>query len=170
MSKALSPSAIQNTAEFNNSLYFVEVADDVTIEDVLRPVFWAHHTRRIEKNNRVSVVRADGAFDVDLRAIEVGVGFIKMRVLRLWEDEAAVKERAERAQAEATGDGVEALPTEYKITASGRGFNVTFMPTDAKIATGIKTRGEAVNAAKTHAKNAGIAWPDAAPATPTPGD
>jgi hypothetical protein len=171
MSKTLVASAIQHTAEYERSHYHVQVDDDVSIADVLVPAFWSNHTRALKRFDVIDVIRADGMFDITLRVTEVGIGYVKTRPLRIWEDPAAAVAAEEIAKAAAGGEANEPVPPEYKITPMGKGgFAVTFVPADAKIAQGKKTRGEAVLAAKEHAKNAGIAWPDAAPATPTPGD
>lgn len=171
MPKTLVASAIQHTAEYVRSHYHVQVDDDVTIADVLVPAFWSNHTRSLKRFDVIDVLRADGMFDITLRVLETGIGYVKMRPLRIWEDEASAQAAKEAAAAEAGAEANEALPPEYKITTAGKGgFAVTFVPADAKIAQGKRTRAEAVLAAKEHAKNAGIAWPDASPATPAPGD
>lgn len=171
MPKSLVASALKNTAEYARSHYHVVVDDDVTIPDVQVPAFWSNHAATLKRFDVIDVLRADGMFDITLRVIETGIGYVKTRPLRIWEDEASAQAAKEAAKAAAGENGNEPLPPEYKITTAGKGgFAVTFVPADAKIAQGKKTRAEAVLAAKEHANNAGIAWPDASPATPAPGD
>lgn len=171
MTKLLQASALHHTADFVRGYYHAEVDNDVTLADIIRPAFWAHHTAKLRKHSIVDLIRADGSLDVQVRVTEVGVGYAKVRVLRQWEDEDVVAERQalEAAVAQDDGGAIQ-LPEEYKIT-SGRGaFSVVFIPTDTKIATGLKTRGLAVKAAREHAEKVGVAWPvpPAPPANPEP--
>ena len=167
-SKTLPASAMHNTADYERQAFHVVVEDHVTLEDIVRPAFWAHHAAKVKKLALIDVVRADMTLDVQLRVIDVGVGYIKVRPLRIYEDKQAVKER--KAAQDAGQDADEAaaaikLPEEYKITATGKGgFTVTYLPNDAKIATGKRTRLEAIAVVKDHAEKAGIAWPEATPA------
>lgn len=175
MSKDLPSKELYHTADYNRSAYHVTVDDDVSLSDIERPAWWCHHSAKLKANDLVDLVRADGAFDVQVRVTHVGTGFVKVRVLRKWVDEAFEKEQKAQAAAGAAKSGttdddvIPPLPEEYKITKGGKGWVVTFMPTDAKIAQGKKTVAEAVEAAKEHATQAGIAWPDATPAESTPG-
>ncbi len=160
----LPASALHRSAEYERSYWHVVVDDTITLDDLMRPAFWAHHANKLQRGHLVDVVRSDMTLDVQLRVLEAGVGFVVMRPRIVFEDEGAVAERQARAAIDA-GEAVEmVLPEQYKITHTGRGgFTVTYVPTDAKIVTGKKTRAEAYAAAKDHAQKAGIAWPDAKP-------
>lgn len=175
MSKDLPSKELYHTADYNRSAYHVVLEDDVSLSDIERPAWWCHHSNKLKPFDIIDLVRSDGAFDVQVRVVKVGTGFVKVRFLRKWVDEAFAKEQKAKAAAgdaksgAADDDTVPPLPSEYKITKGGKGWVVTFMPTDARIAQGKKTVAEAVEAAKEHATQAGIAWPDATPAESTPG-
>jgi len=170
--KTLPASAFSNnTADYARGYFHAVVDDSVTLDDLLTPAFWAHHTRSLTKMTLVDVVRQDMTLDVQLRVIETGIGYVRMRPLRVFEDEVRAKEMADAAAATAGTDADEVkLPAEYKITTAGKGgFTLTFVPSDAKIGEKIKTEAAAVQMAKDHAAIAGIAWPEPAPAETPPG-
>lgn len=157
MQKVLIATALYNTADYDRPYFHVTVPNDVTLEDLQRPAFWAHHTTKLKVGALIDVVRENLSLDVQLRCLGAGVGFAKMRVLREWED----KEVAKSVANEATGAEPEtALPPEYKITVSRGSFTLTYVPTDIKLESNLKTRAAAVAAAKAHAATAGITWPD----------
>ena len=169
--KTLSASAFSNnTADYARGYFHAVVDDTITLDDLLTPAFWAHHTRSLTPMTLVDVVRQDMTLDVQLRVLETGTGYVRMRPLRVFEDEVRAKEMAAVAAAKDEVSAGVKLPVEYKITSAGKGgFTLTYVPTDAKIAEKIKTHGAAVQMAKDHAKIAGIAWPEPAPAEATPG-
>lgn len=157
--------ALSQAADYARQSWHVVVDNDVTLEDVLRPSFWAHHANKIQKFALIDVVSQDMTLDVQLRVLETGTGYVVTRVRIEFQDaDKAAERKAEAAAADAGAADTVALPDEYKISMGKGGFVVTYVPTDAKIATGKKTRAEAVTEAKAHATKAGIAWPDAAPA------
>lgn len=160
--KTLPANALSQTADYARPYFHVVVDDTVTLKDLLTPAFWAHHARALQKpGGLVDVIRSDLTLDVSLRVLEAGVGYVRMRPLRVYEDKERAKEIAGASSDNADAADIK-LPDEYKITTTGRGgFTVTFVPNDAKIATSLKTRAAAVQAAKDHAKSAGIAWPEA---------
>jgi|SRR5215217_8474301 len=162
--KTLSGGAMTQAAEYTRQSWHVVVDDDVSLADILVPAFWAHHAQKVKPGALIDVVNHDYSLDVTLRVLAAGIGFVKVRAIRVHEDAEVVAERTARA-AEDAGDAEKmVLPEQYKITATGRGgFTVTYVPNDAKIATGKKTRADAVAVAKEHAANAGIAWPEATP-------
>jgi hypothetical protein len=163
--KVLSASALNATADFTRDSYHVEVNNDVTLDDILRPAFWAHHMRKLKKNALIDIVRADGSLDVQVRVTDVGLGFATVRPLRVWEDPEVAAARAATEQAvEAHNATDTAIPSEYKISHNARtGFTVTYLATGETISKGHKLRGDAVNAVRAHATKAGIAWPEPEP-------
>lgn len=163
--KVLSATALNHTADYSRDSYHVEVDNDVTLEDILRPAFWAHHIPRLRKNALIDIVRLDGSMDVQLRVIEVGIGYARMRPRLVWEDETVAAARAQTDTVIAEHNAIEAsVPPEYKVSHNIKtGFTVTFVPTGAAISKGHKLRGEAVASARAHAGKAGIAWPDPEP-------
>jgi hypothetical protein len=159
--KVLASTALSQTAEYLAPHFFVVVDNDVTVDDIMRPAFWAHHASRLKRFNTITIVREDDSLDMDVRVVAAGQGFVRVRPIRIWEDEAVAAARAAEASAAETAPAeIVVLPEEYKIT-SGRGsFVLTFLPTDERIGSGYKTRTAAINAAREHARNAGIAWPE----------
>lgn len=157
--KVLAATAFSHTAEYDAPHFHVRVDNDVTLEDILRPAFWAHHAGKLRPFNVIDIVRENMSLDVQVRVTEIGVGFVAVRVLRAWEDESIAAARAATlAAAETIGADVE-LPAEYKITHSKGSFVLTYIPTDTRIGNGYKTRAGAVAAARDHAGKAGIEWP-----------
>lgn len=87
MAKTLHPTKMKNLADYERSTYHVVLNDpSITLDDVLTPSFWQHHATNISIHSLIDVI-GDG-FDVQLRAVEKGIGYVKMRVLRKWEDRA----------------------------------------------------------------------------------
>jgi hypothetical protein len=78
--------SLRHHADYSRSRYFVLAPFGVTMADLTRPPFWAHHTLRLKPLDLVEVVAEDGSFDVDLRVVDVQVGYVKMRALRVWSD------------------------------------------------------------------------------------
>jgi hypothetical protein len=163
MQKVLTATAMHNVAEYDRPYYHVTADDDVTLSDLLRPAFWAHHVPKLKPGALVDVVNKGMTLDVQLRVVATGPGFVNMRPLRVWEDKEVAKARAEAAKAKDASDTDLAsvpLPPEYKIGASKGAFSLTFLPTETRLETNLKTRAAAIEAAKKHAKAAGIAWPE----------
>lgn len=160
--KVLPANAMSQAAEFSRRSYHVVVDNDVTLDDIMKPAFWAHHIPKLEKHALIDVVRNDGSLDVQLRVIETGIGFASMRPLRVWEDgEVAADRAASEAAIGAHNSAETAIPPEFKITHNVKtGFTVTLAATGAVISKGHKLRGEAVASAKSYASKAGIAWPE----------
>lgn len=94
MTKALPATAMTRAADYVRTAHHVVVPVDVTLEDITRPSFWAHHTGRLGMHDIVDVLSADGKFDVQLRVVDKGIGFVEMRVLRAWQREGAAAEEA----------------------------------------------------------------------------
>lgn len=147
-------------AEYTAPRFHVRVDDDVTMDDIMRPAFWAHHAGKLRPFNTIEVVRQNLSLDVELRVIEVGTGFVVVRPLRIWEDEAIAQARAAAVESANTVGADTILPTEYKITTARGNHVLTYTPTDTKLGSSYKTHALAVAAAREHAVKAGIAWPD----------
>lgn len=72
------------SADFNRTVYHLEVDPSVSIEDLLRPNFWAHHATNLRRGDMLDVLSADGAYDVTLRVTGTGIGMVELRPLRVW--------------------------------------------------------------------------------------
>lgn len=92
--KLLSPNAIQNEAYYNRPAFFITVSPDIALEDVTNSRFWAHHVKKLPIHSIVEVVSEDGKFDIEMRVVGSGIGFVNMRVLRKWERKDLPKEQA----------------------------------------------------------------------------
>ena len=77
-----------NLNDFQLSRYFEVVPPGVVLEDVLASSFWAHVAQKLRLHDQITVVAADGSFDVELRVIRKAPGFLQFRTIRLWTAEA----------------------------------------------------------------------------------
>lgn len=92
----LPATALRHLADYSRSHYFVHVPYGVTVDDIMRPAFWAHHANKLKALDVVEVVAEDGSFDLELRVLDAQVGYVKMRLLRAWADEAQARVTAAR--------------------------------------------------------------------------
>lgn len=146
MTKALAATAMTRSADFVRTAHHVVVPVDVTMEDVTRPSFWAHHTGRLGKHDIVDVLSEDGSFDMQLRVVDKGVGFVEMRVLREWQREGAAAEEA--------GD-LPDVPDGYIVNhAPKTGWRVLTKEPHLEISRNHKSRREATEVAIVHAAKA----------------
>lgn len=70
--------------EFAISRYFCEAPPGVMAQHVVDPDFWAHLAKKLRRHDEITVVAADGSFDLALRVIDLDPrGFwARVRVLR----------------------------------------------------------------------------------------
>lgn len=97
MAKTLHATAMTRAADYSRTYHHVVVPHDVTIEDLTRPNYWAHHTARLTKGDLVDVLSEDDGLDVQLRVTGKGTGYVEMRVVRSWHREAPATEEADEA-------------------------------------------------------------------------
>ena len=150
--KTLSPNALQNEASFERRSFFAVVPHDVTIDDVLAPRFWAHHVARLPIHSIVEVVSVDGQFDLEMRVVSSGIGFVKMRVLRRWE-------RTELPKADKVPEvTMDDLPEGYEVSFAPKKMWRAFIKDPLQeIRSGLASREHAIAAAIEHARLAEIA-------------
>lgn len=152
MSKFLPATAMSRSADYARTYHHVVVGVDVSIEDVLRPSFWAHHTARLNVGDLVDVLTADERFDLQLRVTEKKIGMVTMRPLRVWTSETA-----------ATADDHDAeplvVPEGYVVNhAPKTGWRALTKEPPLEISRNHKSRREATQAAIDHSRQAsGIA-------------
>lgn len=78
--KPLSPVHLKRTAEFNFTTYSIGVGKDdklhadCKIEDLFRPQWWQHHSKRLRHGDIVRVRAVDGSFDVYVNVVNVVSG------------------------------------------------------------------------------------------------
>lgn len=153
MSKVLPATAMTRSADYTRTYHHVTVSVDVSIEDVLRPSFWAHHTPRLNIGDLVDVLTADDRFDLQLRVTEKKIGMVMMRPLRIWTSDSAAASD-DQADAEPL-----TVPEGYVVNhAPKTGWRALTKEPPLEISRNHKSRREATQAAIDHARLAnGIA-------------
>lgn len=147
--RPLHPTKMRHPADYLRTIHMVVVDPTDTIEDVLTPAFWAHHAERVRINDVVDVI--SDTFDLQLRVIGKGVGFVEMRVLRKWESDApAAKLTADEIAAiEAT------IPDGYHIDHTPKtGWRAKLTNSGAEISRNHKSKVEAIQSAIVHSHRA----------------
>ena len=67
------------------------VPPGTTLEDVTEPSYWANHAFRLKPGAVIEVLSEDNALDCELRVMELGPTFAKMRVLRHYVETAVIR-------------------------------------------------------------------------------
>ncbi|SDH08423.1 hypothetical protein [Pelagibacterium luteolum] len=110
--KTLQPTAMRAAgADYVRTYHHVTVDNDVTMDDILRPNFWAHHTGTLRAGDLVDVLSKDMSLDVQLRVIGKGVGYVNLRPRMAY----VAKDRDETIVAE-NGDDLPDIPDNYTVT------------------------------------------------------
>lgn len=149
---------MSRAADYVRTAHHVNLDPEATIEDILRPSFWAHHVPRLNVNDVVDVLTTDGGIDIQLRVIEKGIGFVIMRPLRIWlRDEVSAIGGAEPASAPV--DALGELPEGYRVDHTPKtSWRVHTKDPSQEVSRNHKSKNEAINAALAHAAKAnGIA-------------
>ena len=141
--KKLHPTKLRNLAEYNRSTWHVEADADMTIDDVMTPAFWQHHSDKIRINDLIDVIGQ--GFDIQLRVIGKGIGFVETRLLRKWVAE----------KADAKPEGADDVPEGYVVDHTPRTrWRVRLKDGGVEIGRDMQTRDDAVNVAVAHAMRA----------------
>jgi predicted pyridoxine 5'-phosphate oxidase superfamily flavin-nucleotide-binding protein len=76
--------ALIETADYATTAWFLKTLPGVTAEHVVDPEFWQHLAKKLKVNHLITVVAADGRFDIDLRVVAIDPRFAwaQVRVLR----------------------------------------------------------------------------------------
>lgn len=151
--KTLHPTKMRNSADYVRTQHHVKVDPSDTLEEVLTPGYWAHHVDRMREDDLIDVIGE--RFDVTLRVIGKGRGYVETRVLRKWvseEPEARISDE-ERARIESM------LPDGYVVDHTPKtGWRARLKDGGTEISRHHKSKIEAINAAIAHAQRAqGIA-------------
>lgn len=137
------------SADFNRTAYHLVVDPAVGIDDLMRPNFWAHHALNLRKGDVLDVLAMDDAFDITLRVVETGVGFVAMRPLRVWT-------RDGHAEGTAQPTDLPDVPGGYKVNhAPKTGWRVLTEDPVIEISRNHKSKLDAIHAAIDHAAKAG---------------
>lgn len=65
---------------FGVATYDAMVPPEHTLEDILQSTYWAHHAHKISIHAIIRAYHQGGKFDVDLRVVDCGTGFAKVRI------------------------------------------------------------------------------------------
>jgi hypothetical protein len=68
-----------------------KVPPGTTLDDVTEPGYWANHAFRLKPGAVIEIISEDNALDCDLRVMEVGPTFAKVRVIRHYVETAAAR-------------------------------------------------------------------------------
>lgn len=144
--KTLPATALRsNGADYLRTYHHVEVSPDVTLDDLLRPAFWAHHTTTLRVNDLVDVLTSDGGLDCQFRVIGKGVGYVTLRPLRIWQREEA------KAATEPGDDDLPLVPDGYAVNFAPRTkWRVFTTDPHIEISRDHASRREAIEAAIAH--------------------
>lgn len=136
-----------NGADYTRAYHHVSVDSTVSVADILRPNFWAHHYSTLRPGDLVDVLSP--LFDVQLRVVEKGIGFVKMRPRIVWTIEEAPAETVD-VQAD-----LPSVPDGYDVKRGPRGlWRVFTREPHLEIKGGILTEREAIQIAAEHAAKA----------------
>jgi hypothetical protein len=78
--RQLIPSRFQN-AEHARTVWRVVAEEATEIEDILKPIFWAHVGHYMQRFDRIEVLADDETWFVELLVRDAGRGFAKVAVL-----------------------------------------------------------------------------------------
>jgi hypothetical protein len=82
--KKLGIRALQGAA-YAHGEYFLNLRSlgfEVSVADLMNPVFWREHTRRLRPNDLIRVVAADGSYDFQLNVVAVCQGGVVVEPAR----------------------------------------------------------------------------------------
>jgi len=91
--RALKPNAMDHS-HYVRIHMSATVPAGTSLEDVMTPTFWSHYAWRLKPNAIIEVVSEDGVLDCDLRIMEVGPTFAKVRLLRHFTEQATAEKAA----------------------------------------------------------------------------
>ncbi len=158
--KTLAANSLKGTT-FARQAWLAIIPNDTTIEDVLKPGFYANFASDppvIKPYAIIELVTADGMLDVELRVIKVERGLVFVRPLRITEAKGRDEVLKELAEPKTADDApLPELPAEYKvgkIPANGL-YYVQLKITGVTLVTGL-SKHKAYEFAIEHAKKAGI--------------
>lgn len=145
--KILHPTAMKHRAEFVRTQHHLNAEPGVSIEDVMIPGFWRHHSTRLKPGDLIDIM-GEG-YDITLRVKATGNGFVETYLLRKWLDDAPVYKMTaeEAAQIES------AIPDGYVIDHTPRTlWRARMKDGGTEISRNHKTKPDAILSAIDHAK------------------
>jgi hypothetical protein len=149
MAKVLAASAFRSggNADYVRTYHHVTVPHDTTVDDILRPSFWAHHTGALKKNDLLDILSEDGGVDMQARVTDKGTGMVMLRPLRIWV-------RNEPKHVENKDDApADDLPENYLVTfAPKQLWRVIIKDPHAIVSTNHLSKDAAIAAAFVHSR------------------
>lgn len=144
----LHPTALrQNGADFIRTYHHITVPTSVTVEDVLSPRFWSHHTGLLNHGDLIDILSEDDSLDMQVRVIGKGVGMVFVRPLRVWKREDADE-----------GEPEQDIPDGYAVSfAPKQKWRVILKDPDEIIFKDLPSKGVAIAKAVEHARQADAA-------------
>lgn len=91
--KPLKPNAMDHS-NFVRIHMSANVPAGTTLEEVLAPTYWANHAYRLKPGAVIEILSEDFTLDCELRVLEIGPTFAKVRVLRNYTEKAVPKKSA----------------------------------------------------------------------------
>lgn len=151
MQKMLPATTNIGPIEFRVTRRLVLAPIDTTIEDLLKPGFWAHVAGKIQPGNEIVVRREDMAWRVELQVTETGPGLVVAHLLHEWRNPA---HKDEAPVADDVATTLEA-PANYTVNhAPKTGWRVWTKIPAVEVSRNHKSRHEATLAAIAHANKA----------------
>lgn len=105
-----------------------------TLNDVTDPGFWASHTHRLKAGSIIEVLSEDNALDCELRILEVGPTYAKVRVLRNFGNDTTTSQRA--------------VPEDVEVGYGGKNDRWRVVHRGAVVKSGLETKDDAEKAAE----------------------
>jgi len=163
--KYIPAKSMNETADYVFTRYVVEIPPNMGIEDLFKPISWAHFsTGRLQKYDTVRCIAENGSFDIDLtvRTVEVGgVHMVQRPHVNGKCGAAAMAELDEIAE--------KSTPTLVPLDTDGRPVvRVEFLPAckwrvigleGGEVSRGHKTEAAAIKAMNEYLKSAGLLMP-----------
>lgn len=136
----------QNGADYVRTYHHIVVPVDHTVDDILRPGYWAHHPDKFRVFDLVDVLTEDGNIDMQLRVVRKSVGMVVMRPVRIWQ--ADEKPKTEPAPADEPDMEV---PEGYEVNhVPAHKWRVMTKNPSQIVSKGHGSKNEAIRAAVAH--------------------
>lgn len=112
------------------------VPPGTTLQDVLEPSYWANHAFRLKPGAIIEVLSEDNVLDCELRVLELGPTFAKVRCLRQYVEAAAPKKAVS-----------ETVTDEVRVDYGGKSDRWRVVHKGEVIKSGLATETDAAKAA-----------------------
>ena len=149
----LNVNALKET-EFEVGAYTIWLENDVPLERIMLPGYWANHAKHIKVGSVCQLMRRDFPLDVTVRVIRVEPGLVFVRhLIPPYVDDSGIAQTAENMGA---GPDMSTLPEGYKLGHNPKpptpGHFVQLKANGEIVARGLKSAELALGFAVMHAK------------------